>query len=196
MKHHRLPVRLTLLLTLTLAAVVVSAGCERRVDPMSQAEVAAALEGQPPIFHLEEGAMTLEGMEGFHLYQSREEALEELARWCPRTTDYEGDWTQEHTTFKGCKTPDHPWIDTVRIGFHPQLDDRVFTIEQKRRTVPLDAVRARVTAAYGDELVEDVPRAGILMMGTPRYKFFADLDEGKEGLAHVLVGVAPAAITR
>jgi hypothetical protein len=169
------------------------AGCEGP-PPMTPAEIEQATQGQSEVFVEVDGKLTLDDTREFYLGQPRDAAEAALEERCEAIVDYKGDWRRAHTNFRGCRLPDDPDIESIRIGFHPEIDDRVFTLEVKRRGYTPELVRARFSQRFGDEVTLDVPRRGTVRMETARHLMFGSWDEGKNGTVHLVFGLSPDAV--
>ena len=156
---------------------------------LSEAEVAAELKGAPQIIIGGEKP-TLEGLEAFYLGQPEADAMQKINAWCGNPTVYEGGYRRENAVFRGCATPEHPMLHSFRVGFHPKLDNAVFTLEVKRRSISLPTIRARFYEALGTPF-EDLPRSGIVRMRSERYNLFASSDDGKDRPVHIVFGTNP-----
>lgn len=182
-------------IALIAALVVCTAGlfgCDknRRAEPLSDEEIEKLTDGQPEIFVDKNGSLTLEGIEDLYLGQSRREAMAVLEEYCDRIHTYDGGWRHAEAVFEGCIIDDGEHFKVIRAGFWPFNDDRVSTLEIKWRQIPLPVVRARF-AQIADDLSEDLPRRGILMMATSRYRLLANWDDGADGPAHITIGFHP-----
>lgn len=175
-----------------LSAVLLSAitltACDNKLPPPSAEERQAILNDAPEVFATHDDHITLSGIETLYLGQSKGEALEALAAFCPKTMEYRGGEFAENAWFRGCvfREPIGP-IVSLRVGFWPKLGDQVATLEIKRNDVKLDAVRERFRD-FADEVTFDVPRAGILEMRSKKYQIHADIDEGADGPTHITLG--------
>lgn len=183
------PVLLVLLATSTIAL----AACDRSrtAPPLTDDEIEELTDGQPRIFVEKGGTLTLEGIEELYLGQSYDEAMEVLDDYCERIMTFEGGWRHDHATFKGCDVfKDDGHVKTLRAGFWPKADNRLSTLEIRDEAIPLPVVRARFTQ-LADELREDLPRRGILMMQSSRYRLIANWDDGADEPAHITIGFHP-----
>ncbi|MFU8806439.1 MAG: hypothetical protein ACNA8W_21685 [Bradymonadaceae bacterium] len=177
---------------LIVGAVIVGAlGCQSRKAPqLTPEEIAQIVEGQPRIFIEKEGALTLEGVEELYLGQSEADAMAILERICAVVEVYEGGWRHKDAAFKGCIVEDGAHLKTIRAGFWPHNDNRVSTLEIKEAGHDPKLVRARFTEV-GGPLSEDMPRPGVLIMASERYRLFANWDEGAKGPTHITIGFQP-----
>lgn len=178
------------LLLAAIASMAVACERHRLAPPLTDQEIATFTEGQPQIFIHQKGSLTLEGIEQFYLGQSYEDAMEELNQLCEVIQVFEGGWRHKHARFKGCDIYEEDRIWTARIGFWPFNDDRVSTLEIQSQVIPMRVVRARFSE-IADELTEDLPRRGILMMASTRYKLMANWDDGLDEPVHLIIGYHP-----
>ena len=174
--------------TLVIVALVLLAGCERKVEPPGAEERQAILKEAPKVFGTVDDHATLRGVEALYLGQSKDEALDKLGELCPKTMEYRAGEMGGNAWFRGCvfDEPRGP-IQSMRVGFWPRVDDRVATLEVKRTDIALKAVRERFRD-FADEITVDLPRAGILEMRSKKYQLMADVDEGAEGPTHITLG--------
>lgn len=181
--------------TLVLAMAALTFGCDRTESPMPPEAIDAAVEGQPEIFVVSDGGMTLEGIEGLYLGQPEEDALSYMKSQCDRFVELSPGVGRRESRFKGCTTPEHAFMYSFRVGFNDRIDGRVFTLEVKRRNIGAEVVRARFTQRT-TELDVDLIRPGVVRMETPDYNMFADWDEGGAGPTHILVGLSDASVAK
>lgn len=179
---------MTRILAILILATTALAACDNKVPPPSAEERQAILEDAPEIFAAHDDHVTLDGIETIYLGQPKEEALEALGEYCPKTMEYRGGDFAKNAWFRGCvfREP-RGAVVSVRVGFWPKLGDQVATLEVKRNDVKLDVVRERFRD-FADDVTFDVPRAGILEMRTKKYQIHADIDEGAEGPTHITLG--------
>ena len=189
MKRRSFSIVLT---ALFVAMTAVSTGCDRdrRVPPLTADEIEELTRGEPQIFVERHGSLTLEGIEDLYLGQSYDEALEVLDDYCDRIKTFDGGWRHKEATFKGCILPADEGYKTIRAGFWPFNDNELSTLEIQSRAISQQVVRARFTELAG-ELTEDLPRRGILMMASERYRLIANWDDGAHEPAHITVGFPP-----
>lgn len=175
----------------------VLAGCHEPPLPPSEDDIARTTEGQPQLFVVESGPerVTLEGLEGFYLGMSEADAMTEIKTFCKRPVELKGGVGREQSEFRGCLTPDHEELYAFRIGFNKTISNRVFTLETKRRPVDLKVVRARFYERFADVKV-DLPKRGTLRMETAKLNLFADIDDGKSGPTHILLGLTDAEVAK
>lgn len=169
------------------------AACDRSrtAPPLTDEEIESLTANQPQIFIEQNGTLTLEGIEKLYLGQSYDEAMEVLDGYCEQVMVFEGGWRHDHATFKGCDVfKDDGHIKTLRAGFWPKADNRLSTLEIRDRAISLPVVRARFSQ-IADELREDLPRRGILMMQSSRYRLIANWDDGADEPAHITIGFHP-----
>ena len=181
---------LSLLVILFVASATLTACQKKLAPPLSDADIQRLTEGEPQIFVEKNGTLTLEGIEDLYLGQSKEDAMKVLTDYCGTLEVFDGGWRHNQAVFKGCIIDDGPQTKTLRAGFWPHNGDRLSTLEIKDRPLNLAVVRARFSE-FADELTEDLPRRGILMMATPDYRLFANWDEGQHGHAHLIIGFQP-----
>ena len=162
--------------------------CDSKIDPPSVEQQEAILKNAPEIFSTRDGHATLRGIEALYLGQSKDEALEEIAKLCPDAMEYRTGEMSEKAWFRGCvlREPRGP-IVSVRVGFWPRIGDRVATLEVKHTNIGLDAVRERFRD-FADTVETDLPRPGILEMRAQKYQLMADIDEGAKGPSHITLG--------
>lgn len=184
---------------LVIAALVIASvsllGCEDQ-NPMTGPEIEAATEGAGPIFVVEDGRETLEDTPEFYLGQPEADALAALDERCKSVLTYEGGWKRGNTVFKGCKLPGEPEIDSIRVGFNPEADMKVFTLEVRKQGWNAAQVRGRFTEHFGGEIERDVARAATIRMETPRHRLFGSWEEGESGVGHVIFGLSPEAVEK
>lgn len=178
------------------AAIFLSAGCDRKLDPPSLEEQEAILADAPQPFVNDGDRLALAGIEELHLGQAGDEARERLGRLCPKTMEYRNGSEGDKAWFRGCifSDPEGPNV-SVRVGFWEKLDGRVATLETKRTDTTTAQVRERfrqLADARGEELIVDLPREGILEMRTPKHQVMADIDDGAQGPTHITLGYAPS----
>lgn len=179
-----------LVLSICLAASATACDRDRRAPPLTDDEIEELTEGQPRLFVEQHGTLTLEGIEDLYLGQSRDDALEVLDDYCDRIMTFDGGWRHGDAVFKGCIIPAGDGYKTIRAGFWPTNEHRVSTLELQSEPIPQPVVRARFTE-LADELTEDLPRRGILMMASERYRLIANWDDGADEPAHITVGFHP-----
>ncbi len=168
-------------------------GCEKhhKAPPMDADEMASITDGAPQIFIERQGTLTLEGIDELYLGQSKEEALEVLDTYCDRIMTFEGGWRHKDAVFKGCNIIDNDGqVSTLRAGFWPFADNRLSTLELQDRTLSPRLVRARFTQ-IADTLEQDLPRRGILMMSSSRYRLIASWDDGVDEPVRLTIGFHP-----
>ncbi len=190
MKRHLIA---HLLLFLILATSLTLVACERNrlANPLSDDEIEELTKGQPQIFLKKDGTLTLEGIEDLYLGQSYDEAMEVLDEYCEYIMVFEGGWRHRDATFKGCDVfKDDGSIMTLRAGFWPFADNRLSTLELRDGAFSMPVVRARFTE-LADELKEDLPRRGILMMQSTRYRLIASWDDGASEPVRITIGFHP-----
>lgn len=180
---------------LGLFALVGLVGCDAPV-PMSASEIAQATKGQPEVIVEVNGKLTLDDMREFYLGQPEAEAMAALEARCDAIVPYEGGWLRGNTYFRGCILPDDPELESIRVGFHPEMNGAVFTLEEKRKGWSPELVRARFAERFGDELTRDLPRRGTVRMETPDHLMFGSWDSGTQGPAHVIFGMSPEAVEK
>lgn len=179
-----------LLTVVAISLLVVGCDRERKVPPLTDQEIVELTDGQPKIFVEKKGTLTLEGLEDLYLGQAHDEAMEVLEKRCEHIKTFDGGWRHSNAVFKGCIIDDGTDFHTIRVGFWPFNDDRVSTLEIQSEVIALPVVRARFTE-IADELTEDLPRRGILMMADQRYKLLANWDDGADEPAHITIGFHP-----
>ncbi|MBA2662771.1 MAG: hypothetical protein H0U74_10780 [Bradymonadaceae bacterium] len=190
MKTHRFLIA-ALLASLTVAPLT---ACQNRLaPPLSPEQIESATRDQPLIFIDSQGALSLEGAEKLFLGQDEASALAVLDEYCDRLEVYKGGWRHKHAVFKGCIIEVGDDTRTIRAGFWPHNGNRVSTLEVKHHNFEPQLVRARFMQ-YADELTEDIPRPGALMMASTRYKLFASWDDGAKAPTHITVGFIPKTI--
>lgn len=166
--------------------------CDPAPSTPDEAQLERLLEGQPDIFVQTDPHYTLEGLEGIHLGQPRDAALEALSRICPETMEYRAGDLGARAWFRGCEFPRaRQGIVSVRVGFWPNIDDRVATLEVKRLGLSSPVVSARFRQHIGG-VNEEMIRSGFVQMRGERYQMMADWDDGKDGPAHIATGFNPA----
>jgi hypothetical protein len=176
-----------ILAALLLATALLSA-CDRTVPPPTAEEQQAILEDAPEIFATRGDNATLKGIETIYLGQPKDDALEALADFCPKTMEYRGGRLSDDAWFRGCvlREPKGP-IVSIRVGFWPRLGDQVSTLEVKRNDIGIDAARERFRQ-FADEVIFDIPHPGMVEMRAPKYQMIADIDEGADGPTHITFG--------
>lgn len=179
---------LTFLLTITLL------GCQSPPPPPTAEELAAIPADAPSIFVGGE-QVGLEGLSGLYLGQTQEDAERVMRTMCKRFVELDGGWKRGNTMFKGCHLPDDPMMYTFRVGFSPKLNNRVFTLEVKRRHVDQDLVRKRAWQIFGP-LKFDYVRTGFLRFETAKLNIFSDWEDGANGPTHILIGLTDAEVAR
>lgn len=182
----------TPLLASILAVGLLVAGCDRdrTVEPLTDDEIRELTEDQPEIFVEKMGTLTLEGIEDLYLGQSKDEAMEVLDDYCQRIQTFDGGWRHSDAVFKGCIIEEDGEFTTIRAGFWPFNDNELSTLEIQDQAIAQKVVRARFSQ-IADELTEDLPRRGILMMASERYKLLANWDDGLDEPAHITIGFHP-----
>lgn len=163
---------------------------------MTPAEIAETVEGAPEIFVRTEAGDTFDDIPEFYLGQPEAEALVALEKRCKAILTYEGGWKRGHTVFKGCKLPNEPGIDSIRVGFTPDAEMRVFTLEVRKKGWTPNQVRARYTQKFGAKFDRDVSRAATIRIETAEHRVFGSWEEGIEGVGHVIFGFSPEAVER
>jgi len=176
---------------LFLSCLLALAACDKSPTPeLTKKQVTSLVDGAPKVFVDDGDRVTLEGLEDFHLGQSEKDAMQAIKKRCRHPVVLQGGWMRGYTFFKGCPTPDDPVVQSFRIGFHPDIDNRVFTVELERRNVTPDVLRARFYDRFGTP-TEELVRPGIVEDSTARLHVFADWDDGLKGPTHVIVGYRP-----
>ncbi len=137
-----------------------------------------------------DGEVRLDGIEEFYIGQSFEDASRFLKKRCVNPLELKPDWKRANTFFLGCLLPEDPKLLSFRIGFHPKLDKKVFTLEVKRVNTNLALIQAQFYKELGTPF-EDIPKAGVLRMRSEAYNLFASWDSGMDGPMHLIVGVNP-----
>lgn len=180
------------LLLSIVASALLSTACKRnRTAPtLSAEEIQELTKDQPDIFIKRDGSLTMEGVENLYLGQSYDDAMEVLDDYCEVIKVFEGGWRHSHAVFKGCIIGSGPEAKTIRAGFWPFNEDRLSTLEIQSRPIPQPVVRARFTE-IADELKEDLPRRGLLVMASSRYRLLANWDDGVDEPAHITIGFHP-----
>ncbi len=177
-------------LSATFALVIIAAtlGCREKTPPLTDAEIAEITkDGASVIVERDEG-LTLEGLEGVYLGQSMGDAVEWMEKHCKRFVSLEGGIRREGSRFRGCDTPDHEFLYSFRVGFTERADNRVFTLELKRRNLEPKLVRARFHQ-HVSKMNREVVRPAIIRVEGARYNMYADWDEGADGPTHILIGL-------
>ena len=165
-------------------------GCQQRPEPPTQQEI-DAIPADAPVLFVGAPRVSLEGLDGIWLGQSQQEAEAVMSKMCKRFVELK----EPHAVFKGCHLPDHKFIYSFRVGFSPKIENRVFTLETKRRPVDQALVRKRFWQAF-PTLKTDYVRQGLLKAETGTYNMFADWEDGMDGPAHILVGLSDAEVAR
>lgn len=176
------------------ASVIMMVGCQDRPAPPTEQEIAAIASDAPKVFIGGKEA-SLEGLDGIWLGQSQADAEAVMKTMCSRFVELDGGWQRAHTIFKGCHLPDDSVLYTFRVGFNPKIQNRVFTVEVKRRYVPQNLVRKRFFQNFAPVNVDYV-RAGMLKAETPTTNMFADWEEGVDGPTHILLGLSDVEVDR
>ena len=166
--------------------------CKAEPNRLSPSDVESLLKDAPPVI-INDGKIRLDGIEEFYIGQSFEDASVFLKKRCVKPLELAPDWKRANTFFLGCLLPDDPKLLSFRIGFHPQLNKQVFTLEVKRPNIMLDAIRAQFYKRLGEPF-EDIPKAGVLRMRSKQHNLFASWDSGLDGPMHLIVGVNPETI--
>ncbi len=177
---------------LTILFLVLLGSCNAEPNRLQDSEVDALLKDAPRVI-VNDGKIRLDGIEEFYLGQSFEEASKFLQKRCVKPLELAPDWKRANTFFLGCLLPDDAKLLSFRIGFHPQLDKQVFTLEVKRANLGLNVIRAQFYKRLGKPF-EDIPKAGVLRMRSTDYNLFASWDSGLDGPMHLIVGVNPEKI--
>ena len=182
---------------LLFLAVFVLWGCHEPPTPPSADDIAQITEGQPELFIVSDSPrrVTLQGLEDFYLGMSEEDAMAQIKKFCRRPVELKGGVGREQSEFRGCLTPDHDELYAFRIGFNKTVSNRVFTLEVKRRPTDLKVVRARFYERFQDVKV-DLPKRGTLRMETAEFNLFSDIDDGKSGPTHILLGLTDAEVAK
>jgi hypothetical protein len=174
-----------------IAAAAVLAACEEKTPAPTPEERQDILADAPDLFVVDERGVTLEGVESFYLGQPKDQALEALQDFCPKTMDYRAGKEDKDAWFRGCVLPEaRGSITSVRVGFWPVLDERVATLEVQRTGVSVAAARERFRDLV-DELSVDLHRPGIVEMRSHTYQMLADVDDGTQAPTHITVGYNP-----
>ncbi len=182
--------------TLIALVALLSGGCDgcenhRMAEPMSEEQIASVTEGAPQIFVEQRGTLTLEGLEELYLGQSKDEALEALDTYCERIMTFDGGWRHQEATFKGCNIiADDGSLTTLRAGFWPFADNQLSTLELQDEPRSMELVRARFTE-ISDRLNQDLPRRGLLLMSSSRYRLIASWDDGSQEPPRITIGFHP-----
>lgn len=163
--------------------------CRDQNPPLTDTEIEKITRDAPEVVVERNGRLSLEGLDGLYLGQDQESALAWMNEQCERFVTLEGGVRREASTFKGCDTPGHDFLYSFRVGFTSRADDRVFTLELKRRNLPAEVVRARFSQ-HAEDVHEQVVRPGIVRVESARHNFFADWDEGAQGPTHILIGLS------
>lgn len=166
--------------------------CQNGPEKLTSAEVESFLKDAPRVI-VNDGKVRLDGIEEFYIGQSFEEASAFLKKRCLKPLELAPDWKRANTFFLGCLLPDDPKLLSFRIGFHPQLNKQVFTLEVQRANLSLNTVRAQFYKRLGEPF-EDIPKAGVLRMRSKEHNLFASWDNGLDGPMHLIVGINPERI--
>lgn len=137
----------------------------------------------------------LEGLEQLYLGMPKEQAIEVMSTMCTRLIELDGGRFRGGTYFRGCHTPKHPFLFSFRVGFHPKLNDAIFTLEVKRKPVEHDLVIARIWQQV-QGIHTQLIRRGIVRVEAEKYNILADWDDGREAPTHLLIGFSEAEIER
>ena len=181
------------LLILGVALTLMTA-CEGPVPQGPEtAKMAELLKDAPPILSTKD--LKLEGLDGLYLGQSKEEALQRMGEMCKRLIELDGGRFRGGTYFRGCHTPDHPYIFSFRVGFNPKIEGAVFTLEVKRRALDQEVVRSR-TWDQIPHIHKELVRRGIQRVEAEKFNFLASWDDGVEGPTHLVFGFSEAEIER
>lgn len=185
----RQPARpLAAILLLGLALLALAAGCKSDQPPDAWKTV--SLEDHPPVFEMRQGHPALARLEGLHLTQSHDAAVAALKKhYCPHPVRKDGRMGDD-AYFLGCRLQDHPTLQFIRVGFWPSIDDRVATLEFKRKSLPPAVVHRRFQALNLEPTNQHYQQR-LIQIATKDYRLLADWDEGLEGPAHIIVGLAP-----
>lgn len=159
----------------------------------SAERIEALTQDAPQLFTTE--PPQLEGLEGLYLGMPKEQALEVLSTMCTRLIELDGGRFRGGTYFRGCHTPNHPFLFSFRVGFHPKLNDAIFTLEVKRKPVEQDVVIARIWQKIEGIHTQMIRRA-IVRVEAARFNVFADWDDGRDAPTHLLIGFSEAEIER
>jgi hypothetical protein len=176
-----------------IAAAVALVGCDRAPVAPSPAEQAAILEGAPQVFvdGDETRGPSFVGIGDIYLGQPKEEALAQLAKICPTTMEYRAGESGGFAWFRGCVLEEPAGgLLSVRVGFWPELGDRVSTLDIKRSDVTLAETRERFRELV-DQVIDEFPHPGLVEMRAKKYQMLADIDEGKDGPTHIAFGYTP-----
>ena len=183
--------RLLPLTALSLLILSFAVGCKQNLaPPLSDEDIQRFTQGQPEIFALHQGHLTLVGLDGLYLGQPFDEAMEKLEEHCDLLEVFDGGWRHNHAVFKGCIIDEGPRTRTLRVGFWPTNENRVSTLELKDRRLNQPLIRARFTQIAGP-LTQDLPRRGLLMMADSQHRLFASWDDGEDQPAHIIIGFQP-----
>jgi len=175
-------------------ALILTPACEGPAPQgPSPEKMATLLKDAPGIFSSEE--LKLEGLDGLFLGQSKDEAHEVMGAMCKRLNELDGGRFRGGTYFRGCHTPDHPFIYSFRVGFNPKIQDAVFTLEVKRRPLDQELVRAR-TWQQIPHIHKELVRRGIQRVEARQFNFLASWDDGVEGPTHLVFGFSETEIER
>jgi hypothetical protein len=177
-------------MALLVAAIGLVAGCQdESTPPKDWSSVDQAQ--QPTLFEARNGHPALRDLEGLHLGQSHDEAMDALHTYCKNPVRREKGYFGGGAYFVGCRITEHDRLHYVRLGFWPRIDDRLATLEIKRATVPPMAVRHQALALFEGQQTEQTYQSRMLQVIGDTYRVYADWDEGLDGSTHIIVGFDP-----
>ncbi len=174
---------------LGLSCLLVSSCRDDSTPPDSWEEVELA--NEPQLFETRQGHPALIELEGLHLGQKSEPARSALRKYCEHPVRRDSRQMGSDAYFLGCRLEDHETIESLRIGFWPDIGERVATLEYKRKAVPPRTVRQRYLTVVDEEGVDETLEPRSVRITSARYRLFADWDEGKDGPTHIVVGFSP-----
>lgn len=149
------------------------------------------LASEPQLFEIRQGHPALAELEGLHLGQKNEPARSALREYCEHPVRRDSRQMGSDAYFLGCRLEDHETIESLRVGFWPDIGERVATLEYKRRAVPPPTVRQRYLAVVDESNVEETLEPRSVRIASAQYRLFADWDEGSDGPTHIVVGFSP-----
>jgi len=182
---------LSVYILLALSCVLASSCRDDGTPPDDWEEVELA--NAPRLFETRRGHPALVELEGLHLGQEPEPARKALRAYCEHPVRRDSRQMGSEAYFLGCRLEDRETIESLRVGFWPDIGERVATLEYKRKAVTPPAVRQRYLAVVDEDEkdVEETLEPRSIRITSARYRLFADWDEGKEGPAHIVIGFSP-----
>jgi len=186
--RHLRPATTLLALAALFGIAPLTNGCDSDDRTIPEAWSSLSLEQAPTLFEQRDGHPAPADLPGeLHLGQAHDAAMEILKSTCPNTVRRDSNSLSAEAFFVGCRLAESEAgpLHSLRIGFWPRIDKKSATLEAKRDHVDPGIVWRRFRQVVDEDQIRRKRWTGnILMVWTPRYRLFADWDEGDDGPHH------------